>query len=103
MNQTQPNDEFRVIRLRPRETRPVKPVARASGAAPARRSPGTDDEEERADYRSRMIANAAAVVVTLLLLGAGIWLASHLAHMRDLQDCVLSGRRDCAQLVNPRS
>lgn len=45
-----------------------------------------------------MIANAAAIAFTAALTGAGIWLAMTLADLRNTQDCVLMGRRDCAHI-----
>jgi hypothetical protein len=54
------------------------------------RSEGVDD------YRHRMIVNVAAFFVVAALIGAGVWLADTMAAMRKNQDCVLSGRRNCA-------
>jgi len=45
-----------------------------------------------------MIANAAAIAFTAALTGVGIWLAMALADLRNKQDCVLMGRRDCANI-----
>ncbi len=45
-----------------------------------------------------MIANIAAIVFTAALTGIGIWLAMTLADLRNTQDCVLMGRRDCAHI-----
>ncbi|MBR1221420.1 hypothetical protein JQ557_25700 [Bradyrhizobium sp. U87765 SZCCT0131] len=50
------------------------------------------------DYRHRMLINLAALMFTLLLTGAGVWLATTIADMRRTQDCVLVGRRDCGKL-----
>jgi hypothetical protein len=72
---------------------------------PPTRSPQTDaapglDKYERDDspddYRHRMLINLAAFVVLILLIGGGYWLADTMARMRKDQDCVLSGRRNCA-------
>jgi hypothetical protein len=57
--------------------------------------------EETDDFRHRMIANAAAFALTALLIGIGIWLAIGIADLRKTQDCVLTGRRDCARIVAP--
>ncbi len=54
--------------------------------------------ESPEDYRHRMIANVAAIVFTAALTGIGIWLAMTLADLRNTQDCVLMGRRDCAHI-----
>jgi hypothetical protein len=53
----------------------------------------TDD-----DYRHRMMVNLAALAVTVMLAIAGGWLAMQIAEMRKNQDCVLSGRRNCAPI-----
>jgi hypothetical protein len=65
-------------------TQPVEGLAKYEGGA-------ADD-----DYRHRMLVNLAAVAVTVLLAIAGGWLAIQIAEMRKNQDCVLSGRRNCA-------
>lgn len=51
---------------------------------------------ETDDYRQRMITNVIAFVFIVALIGAGLWLADTMASMRKNQDCVLSGRRNCA-------
>jgi hypothetical protein len=56
--------------------------------------PGPDHD----DYRHRMTVNAFAFVVLLLLVVAGVWLAIKIAELRRDQDCVLAGRRNCAQI-----
>ena len=50
------------------------------------------------DYRHRMKVNLAALAFTILLALAGVWLVLQLAEMRKKQDCVLSGRRNCAPI-----
>jgi hypothetical protein len=50
------------------------------------------------DYRHRMTMNALAFVVLLLLIAGGLWLAIKIAELRKDQDCVLAGRRNCAQI-----
>ena len=44
-----------------------------------------------------MLANMAAFAFTVALTAIGIWLAMSIADLRKTQDCVLMGRRDCAQ------
>jgi len=61
---------------------------------------GTDDDD---DYRHRMKANAATLVVVIVLIICGIWIADTIAQMRKNQDCVLSGRRNCATIQVPTS
>ena len=57
-----------------------------------------DDTE---DYRHRMRINAAAIVVVGLLIWCGYWLFDTLAEMRKTQDCILSGRTNCARIEPP--
>jgi len=45
-----------------------------------------------------MLANVAAIAFTVALMAIGIWLALSIADMRKTQDCVLTGRRDCARI-----
>ena len=47
------------------------------------------------DYRHRMLMNAMAAVVIILLVAGGIWIANTMATVRKNQDCVLSGKRNC--------
>ncbi|MGZ8999319.1 MAG: hypothetical protein ACXW2T_10750 [Allosphingosinicella sp.] len=60
------------------------------------------DREEPDDFRHRMLANLAALAFTVALTAIGIWLAMSIADLRKTQDCVLMGRRDCAQISGPR-
>ena len=53
------------------------------------------------NYRQRMINNGLAFAFVLLLVAVGVWLADTIAEMRRNQDCVLSGRRNCAQVNVP--
>jgi hypothetical protein len=50
------------------------------------------------DFQHRMLANAAAFAFTVALIAIGIWLAMSIADLRNTQDCVLMGRRDCARI-----
>jgi hypothetical protein len=104
----QPGDETgQVVQLRPRP----RPAAQHGGGAarpaspPARPAvedigkyerPGEDD-----DYRHRMIMNVIGFLACAFLIVGGIWIATAIADLRNKQDCVLSGRRNCAQLEMP--
>ena len=55
------------------------------------------------DYRQRMINNGLALVAILILSGIGVWLATTIAEIRKNQDCVLSGRRNCAPIDAPQT
>ena len=50
------------------------------------------------DYPRRMMINIAAFAFIVVLTLAGIWLVEQLALLRKQQDCVLSGRRNCADI-----
>ncbi len=88
---------------------PRKEAAQA-GKKPAHPSPSAgpvpglaDFETDRGgdDYRHRMLVNVVVFTVAALLIGGGIWLAIGIADLRKTQDCVLSGRRNCATIVVP--
>jgi hypothetical protein len=103
-------EEHRVLQFRPRSV----------GTAPSRRgemgrhATGTDDQQEPNDlsryervddepddFRHRMLANVAAFAFTVALTAVAIWLAMSIADLRNTQDCVLMGRRDCAHISTP--
>jgi hypothetical protein len=74
---------------------------------PAPAAPPVEDigkyavSDEPDNYRQRMINNGLAFAFCLLLVAIGVWLASSIAEMRRNQDCVLSGRRNCANVMVP--
>jgi hypothetical protein len=90
-----PEDSSRVLRFRHRRSadlaEPDSPLAPDDLAKFERGS-------EADDYRHRMIMNVAAVVVVALLIAAGLWLADTMAALRKNQDCMFSGRRNCAPI-----
>jgi len=55
------------------------------------------------DYRHRMTMNIVAMTFTLLLTVLGVWLANTIADLRQTQDCLLVGRRDCGRIPLPRA
>ena len=95
-----PDDDHRVVPFRPRRggawrwplrTPPPPPV---EGLAKYEGGDLDDDD----NYRHRMMVNLAALAFTVVLALAGVWLVIQLADMRKNQDCVLSGRRNCAPI-----
>jgi hypothetical protein len=50
---------------------------------------------EQDDYRRRMVINSVGMVISILLILVGIWLATKIAELRRDTDCVLSGQRNC--------
>jgi hypothetical protein len=48
-----------------------------------------------------MLANIAGFAFTVALTAIGIWLVVSIADLRRTQDCVLTGRHDCAEITPP--
>jgi hypothetical protein len=99
----QPTDRI-VTPLSPREPQGRILQFRRRGGLPTRSSspPPVPDLEkyERApdepdDFRHRMVMNGLGLVVTVVLIAGGLWIAEVMAHMRKDQDCALSGRTNC--------
>jgi hypothetical protein len=97
MTKPQSGERGRVLPLRPR-----RPVAGNDNRSPPAGVPGPsvgdlrrfeqrDDAPD--DYRHRMLVNGLALLVCILLVVGGVWIATTMAQMRKDQDCVLSGRR----------
>lgn len=96
-NAERPEDERgRILPFRRLRRRAVPPpVAPVEDVGKYARS------EEPDNYRQRMINNGLAFAFCILLVAIGVWLATTIAEMRRNQDCVLAGRRNCAQLNVP--
>jgi len=96
------DEKGRVVMFRPRV-----PPARNDNVRrfDPRRSPVEDvDKYARNDddhYRHRMVNNALAFVVLVVIVYCGVWLANTMAQMRKDQDCVLTGRTNCAPIQIP--
>jgi hypothetical protein len=56
-----------------------------------------DSQDDQA--AERRTASLAAVVVILLLLVSGLFLVQQLRAATKLEDCLLSGRRDCDSFI----
>jgi len=100
------DDEHRVLKFRPRTLShpPGKPARGEDGGPQAKDLSRFERErEEPDDFRHRMLANLAAAAFTVALTAIGIWLAMSIADLRKTQDCVLMGRRDCANISAPRT
>jgi len=97
----------RILKFERRGTTASRGRSPFAVAPSARRSPVEDLEkyvyhtDDDVDDRHRMIANGAAVAILLFLIISGVWLADTISRMRDSQDCVLSGRRNCAPIERP--
>ncbi len=53
---------------------------------------------EPQDYRRRMWINIAALAFILVLTALGVWLATTISSLRQTQDCLMVGRRNCNTL-----
>jgi hypothetical protein len=51
--------------------------------------------------RDRRIANIVLLVLLVVLVGGGIWLANAMFEQRMLDDCVAQGRRNCMPIDAP--
>jgi hypothetical protein len=61
------------------------------------REPAPASQSHESQARRRRVAVAGLVFVLLLVLG-GLYLAHALRAMSQLQDCVMSGRSNCAPI-----
>jgi hypothetical protein len=107
-------DERRVLEFRPRGSayppgQRKDPAKNLAEQAQQRDLPEPNDlsryEQDRVepdDFRRRMLANVAAFAFTIALIAVGIWLAKSIADLRNTQDCILMGRRDCARIAAPQ-
>lgn len=87
-----------VVPFRPRPGAPPRAGGPPSPPSPVEGLERYEGGEDDASYRHRMWVNLAAFAFTVLLAGAGIWLALQLSEIRKTQDCFLSGRRNCAPI-----
>lgn len=98
------DDDHRVVPFRPRGAGARggggwRWPRRTLGASPVEDLAKYEGGGEQDDnYRHRMMVNLAALGVTVALAVAGVWLAIQIADMRKNQDCLLSGRRNCAPI-----
>jgi hypothetical protein len=60
--------------------------------------PHSDRPDHDPDDRRPPYAGLAALVLIAVLLAAGLFLAQKLREMSALQDCVMSGRTNCAPI-----
>jgi hypothetical protein len=85
----------RVVPLRPRLSgRRAGPVG--FSGRPAVEDIGKYEGGREDDYRHRMLMNVLGFLTCAFLVAAGVWIANAVAELRSHQDCVFSGRHDCA-------
>jgi hypothetical protein len=57
------------------------------------------DDDPKDDDRPFPMLGVAVFLVLLIV--AGVWMANTIVDMRKVQDCALSGRRNCAPISVP--
>jgi hypothetical protein len=103
-------DDHRVVPFRPRSGPQRRTVVTGGPPVPLHRRDDVQADildlaryersrEEPDDFRHRILANIAAFAFTVALTAVGIWLAMSIADLRKTQDCLLTGRRDCARVM----
>lgn len=60
-----------------------------------------DEEPSPQDEKQRDRMNLAGVIVAVLVVAVGVWLASLVAKNLQQQRCELEGRHDCIPLPQP--
>ena len=58
-------------------------------------------EDDVPSASDRRLANIALLIILLILVGGGIWLANAMFEQRMLDDCVAQGRRNCMPIEAP--
>ena len=95
-------DTGRVVPLRPRQRPKASHFRSPPLAGPAIEDIGKYEQDGREDdYRHRMLINVLGFLTCAILVVAGVWIANSIADLRNHQDCVFSGRHDCAHIESP--
>ncbi|MBY0382949.1 MAG: hypothetical protein K2W78_13635 [Xanthobacteraceae bacterium] len=94
------NSDHRVIDFQPRGKK-ASVTEKPAASSEANRSAGR--HRAPIDYRQRMMANLAAAAFAVILAGVGVWLVTTLNHMRQTQDCIVMGLRNCGDSSTPHS
>jgi hypothetical protein len=101
-NAPDPDEKGRILPFQRRgSVRPRPPYPVQEGDTPVEGLGKYASEGEPDNYRQRMINNGLGLAACIVLVIIGVWIANTMAEMRRNQDCVLSGRRDCARIVVP--
>jgi hypothetical protein len=78
----------------------VNPGTGSRERPPSGRPSGSGREPETAG--ERRLINLVIAGFILFVLGAGLWLGDALLESRRMDECVSSGRRNCAPITVPR-
>jgi hypothetical protein len=68
---------------------------------PRSRDPASDRGGKQETAAERRLVNMLIVGFILLILGAALWLGDALLETRRIDDCMASGRRNCAPITVP--
>lgn len=94
------DDDHRVVQFQRPAPEPPSPRSPRGPSDPVLRdAPARDARRASDDYRRRIIANLAATAFAIILAAIGVWLATSLTHMRQMQDCAMMGLRDCSRIT----
>jgi hypothetical protein len=99
----------RILRFTPRLKRRKDSVPSPRDAARQNGLSGgvTDDlrrfivRDDPDDYRHRMVLNGVVLGLVVTLVCGALWIGNTLIEVRKTQDCVLSGKRNCAHINVP--
>lgn len=58
-------------------------------------------EQDRETERDRRVTNIFLLVMFVLIAGGGIWLAKAMVDARRADECIATGRRNCAPIEVP--
>jgi len=58
-------------------------------------------EARRLEQRERMITNIVLLLIFAVLVGIGVWISNAMLDARRADECISSGRRNCAPIEVP--
>lgn len=76
----------------------VRPMARAELRSEVRSGANENSWFDAHGIRRHWYANAAAVVLTALMLYGGVWIVTEFVRLQKIEACFEAGRRDCMPL-----
>jgi hypothetical protein len=94
-------EKGRVLPFRPRKPRSWNAHLRDRLRSPVEDLSKYSREPDEDNFNHRMKVNLLAFAVLALIVACGIWLTNAMVEMRKNQDCVLTGRTNCAPIQVP--
>ena len=94
-------DKGRVLPFRPRTPHPWNARLRDRLRSPVEDLSKYSRDPDEDNFQHRMKVNLLAFAVLAIIVACGIWLANTMTEMRKNQDCVLTGRTNCAPIQVP--